>query len=145
MAGADSVVLLHDGPRVWLSEGDDGLLRAFRQPLPSDYSLQDPDYDWEEVFVFLPEEILVPVRACWSIAWLPAATAGRSARVFSFNAELPARLPGPSGALGPVAEVRLGRVSEYARDGRLGDAETLIALLAVAHDRASNGSRNSGS
>lgn len=140
----DSVVVLHDGPRLWLPVDDDGLMRAFRHPLPDDFTLEDPAYDWEAIFTFLPEEILVPVRACWAIAVVPHGSTGRPARISSFDAELPSELPDPTGPLGRLAEARLGRVNEYAWQGRIGDPETLIGLLAIAHDRVKNGGRGKG-
>ncbi|MDX8152336.1 hypothetical protein SK069_12070 [Patulibacter brassicae] len=144
MTSGDSVVLLHDGPRVWLSQGDDGCLRAFRRPLPHADDPTDPDDDWERVFWFLPDEILIPVRATWAVAVLEAGSGGRPVRVSSFHTELPSAVPRAGGPLGRVVEARLGRVREYAAEGRVGDPETLVALFAVAHDRATGG-RLSGS
>ena len=144
VTSGDSVVLVHDGPRVWLSEGDDGRLRAFRRPLPDAYDPSDPADDWERGFRFLPDEIRIPVRATWAIAVLGMGPEDRIVRVSSFHAELPTVAPGADGPLGRVAEMRLGRVREYAAEGRIGDPETLVALFAVAHDRATGG-RLSGS
>jgi hypothetical protein len=144
MEAIDSVVLLHDGPRLWLNEREDGLLRAFRRPLPVGLTLDSPDDDWERVFRFLPECISEQARACWSIAFVPIGSGGRPARIFSFDAELPTDLPVSVGQLGHVVEARLGRVNEYSGEGRVGDAETLIAMLAVAHDRIKNGGRGRG-
>ncbi|MGX6449738.1 hypothetical protein ACVU7I_17005 [Patulibacter sp. S7RM1-6] len=91
MRATDSVVLLHDGPRLWLVPEDDGTMRAFRRPLPADFRLGDPAYDWETVFRFLPYEISMLVRGCATIALVPASSTGRPARVFAFEAELRTR------------------------------------------------------
>ncbi|WP_210491180.1 hypothetical protein [Patulibacter sp. SYSU D01012] len=141
MRATDSVVLLHDGPRLWLVPEDDGTMRAFRRPLPDDFRLDDPTYDWEDVFTFLPEEILIPVRGCATIALVPASSTGRPARVFAFEAKLPDELPPADGPLGPLVEARLGRTREYAQEGRVADPETLVALYAVAFERLKRGGR----
>ena len=144
MEETDSVVLLHDGPRLWLTEDKDGLLRAFRHRLPDDFTFDEAGSDWERVFRFLPDEIHAATRATWPIGVVPNGSGGNPARVFSFDAELPEGVPAPDGPLGRVVEARLGRANEYAWEGRIGDSETLLALFAVAHARIKNGGRGKG-
>lgn len=140
----DSVVLLHDGPRLWLVEDEDGLFRAFRHRLPDDFTFDNAGPDWEGVFWFLPDEIRAEVKVTWPIGIVPSGSGGRPARLFSFDTQLPEMVPAPGGPLGRVVEARLGRANEYAWEGRIADSETLLALFAVAHARVKNGGRGKG-
>lgn len=128
----DSVVVVHDRSAALLAADADGRLAGFRRDLPAAFDLDDPGYDWEDVFAFLPDELLAPAWEARVLAHVPAGSAGRPARVFCFGIDFPTGVPNPHPDLGRLQRVRLDDVDGLAREGRLADAETLLALYALA-------------
>ena len=128
----DSVVVVHDRSAALLAAAPGGRLAAFRHDLPAAFDLDDPAYDWEDVFAFLPDELLAPAWEARVLAHLPAGWDGRAARVFCFGIDFPTGLANPHPELGRLERVRLDDVDALARECRLADAETLLALYALA-------------